>query len=176
MPTGGVDATRESISAWIKAGAAAIGIGSRLIRRDLVAAGDFEMITRKVEQCLWWIQEARGTPLFLGVEHVGIYPEEGLAAETAEWYAKTFGFEKKEGRLSFFAFSRGPGRIEVMKTSESAKCHIAIRVSNFEAACKYLKKMGIELEEPEVGKGYKAVFLKKPDPSGNRVHLLYLPP
>ncbi|HDM88548.1 MAG TPA: bifunctional 4-hydroxy-2-oxoglutarate aldolase/2-dehydro-3-deoxy-phosphogluconate aldolase, partial [Candidatus Bathyarchaeota archaeon] len=92
MPTGGVDATRESIGAWIKAGAAAVGIGSRLIRKDLVKAGDFEAITKKVEECLWWVQEARGTPLFLGVEHVGIYSEEGLAAETAEWYAKIFGF------------------------------------------------------------------------------------
>ena len=63
-----------------------------------------------------------------------------------------------------------------MKTTDSTKCHIAIRVSNFEAACEHLKKMGIELEEPKIGKGYKAVFLKNPDPAGNRVHLLYLPP
>ncbi|RLG94411.1 hypothetical protein DRO37_05705 [Candidatus Bathyarchaeota archaeon] len=176
MPTGGVDATRESIGAWIKAGAAAVGIGSRLIRKDLVKAGDFEAITKKVEECLWWVQEARGTPLFLGVEHVGIYSEEGLAAETAEWYAKIFGFEKKEGRTSFFASGRGPGRIEIIKEPSAEKCHIAIRVSNFEAACEYLKKMGIELEEPKIGKGYKSVFLKNPDPAGNRIHILYLPP
>jgi len=176
MPTGGVDATRESIGAWIKAGAAAVGIGSRLIRKDLVKAGDFEAITKKVEECLWWVQEARGTPLFLGVEHIGIYSEEGLAAETAEWYAKIFGFEKKEGRTSFFASGRGPGRIEIIKEPSAEKCHIAIRVSNFEAACEYLKKMGIELEEPKIGKGYKSVFLKNPDPAGNRIHILYLPP
>ena len=176
MPTGGVDATRESIGAWIKAGAAAVGIGSRLIRKDLVKAGDFEAITKKVEECLWWVQEARGTPLFLGVEHVGIYSEEGLAAETAEWYAKIFGFEKKEGRTSFFASGRGPGRIEIIKEPSAEKCHIAIRVSNFEVACEYLKKMGIELEEPKIGKGYKSVFLKNPDPAGNRIHILYLPP
>jgi len=176
MPTGGVDATRESIGAWIKAGAAAVGIGSRLIRKDLVKAGDFEAITKKVEECLWWVQEARGTPLFLGVEHVGTYSEEGLAAETAEWYAKIFGFEKKEGRTSFFVSGRGPGRIEIIKEPSAEKCHIAIRVSNFEAACEYLKKMGIELEEPKIGKGYKSVFLKNPDPAGNRIHILYLPP
>jgi len=176
MPTGGVDATRESIGEWIKAGAAAIGIGSRLIRKDLVRAGDFEAITKKVEECLWWVQEARGKPLFLGVEHVGIYSEKGLAAETAEWYAKIFGFEKKEGRTSFFAMGKGPGRIEIIKEPSAEKCHIAIRVSNFEAACEYLKKMGIELEEPKIGKGYKSVFLKNPDPAGNRIHILYLPP
>ena len=31
MPTGGVDATVASISKWIKAGAAALGMGSKLI-------------------------------------------------------------------------------------------------------------------------------------------------
>lgn len=61
MPTGGVDTTRESIFEWITAGAAALGIGSSLIRKDLVKAGDFKAITRKVEQCLSWIKEARRT-------------------------------------------------------------------------------------------------------------------
>jgi len=61
MPTGGVDATRESIFEWIAAGAAALGIGSKLIRKDLVKAGDFEAIAKKVEQCLTWIREARAT-------------------------------------------------------------------------------------------------------------------
>ena len=60
MPTGGVDATRESIFEWITAGAAALGIGSTLIRKDLVKAGDFEAIAKKVEECLAWIREARG--------------------------------------------------------------------------------------------------------------------
>ena len=176
MPTGGVDATKESISSWIKAGAVAVGMGSRLVRKDLVAAGDFDAITRKVEDCIRWIQEARGTPLFLGVEHAGIYLEEKVAAETADWYAKTFGFEKKEGRLACFISGKGPGRIEIIKTPSPIKCHIAIRVSNFEAACEYLRKMGIKLEEPQISNGYKVVFLKDPDPAGNRVHLVYIPP
>ncbi|OYT46958.1 bifunctional 4-hydroxy-2-oxoglutarate aldolase/2-dehydro-3-deoxy-phosphogluconate aldolase [Candidatus Bathyarchaeota archaeon ex4484_231] len=61
MPTGGVDATRESIFEWITAGAAALGIGSKLVRKDLVKAGDFEAISKKAEQCLKWIKEARAT-------------------------------------------------------------------------------------------------------------------
>ena len=60
MPTGGVDATQESVSKWIKAGAAALGIGSNLITKDLVAAGDFAAITEKVREVLGWIKEARG--------------------------------------------------------------------------------------------------------------------
>ena len=59
MPTGGVDATEESIRAWFKAGAACVGMGSRLITKDLVAARDFDAISSKVAQVLAWIKEAR---------------------------------------------------------------------------------------------------------------------
>ena len=41
MPTGGVETTKESITAWFKAGISAAGIGSNLIRKELVAAGDY---------------------------------------------------------------------------------------------------------------------------------------
>ncbi len=61
MPTGGVDATEESIKAWFKAGVACVGMGSKLIRKDLVAAGNWAEITAKVRQVLDWIKEARGT-------------------------------------------------------------------------------------------------------------------
>jgi 2-dehydro-3-deoxyphosphogluconate aldolase/(4S)-4-hydroxy-2-oxoglutarate aldolase len=59
MPTGGVDATEESIKAWFEAGVACVGIGSKLVRKDLIAAGDFAEITRLVRQVLGWISEAR---------------------------------------------------------------------------------------------------------------------
>jgi hypothetical protein len=59
MPTGGVDATEESIKAWFKADVACVGMGSRLIRKDLVAAGNWSEITAKVRQVLAWIKEAR---------------------------------------------------------------------------------------------------------------------
>jgi 2-dehydro-3-deoxyphosphogluconate aldolase/(4S)-4-hydroxy-2-oxoglutarate aldolase len=59
MPTGGVDATEESIQAWFKAGVACVGIGSKLITKEAVAAGDFDAIASKVAQVLAWIREAR---------------------------------------------------------------------------------------------------------------------
>lgn len=59
MPTGGVDATRESLEAWFKAGVACVGMGSKLITKELVAAGNFEAISQKVAQVLGWIQEMR---------------------------------------------------------------------------------------------------------------------
>lgn len=60
MPTGGVEATKESISAWFKAGVACVGMGSNLITKEAVAAGDFDAITRNVAQALAWIKEVRG--------------------------------------------------------------------------------------------------------------------
>lgn len=175
MPTGGVDATRESICDWIKAGTAAIGMGSKLISNDLVSAGSFEEITKRVELCLLWIKEARQTPLFLGIEHIGIYPDGATAEEISDWYSKVFKFAKVEGNSSFFVTGQGQGRIEIMKKQENINCHVAIRVSNFEKACNELQKMGVELEETKTKKGSKAAFLKISDPAGNRVHLIYIP-
>jgi len=59
MPTGGVETTKESITAWFKAGITAAGIGSNLIRKDLVAAGNYAAITAKTAEVLSWIKEAR---------------------------------------------------------------------------------------------------------------------
>ncbi|MGQ9814209.1 MAG: bifunctional 4-hydroxy-2-oxoglutarate aldolase/2-dehydro-3-deoxy-phosphogluconate aldolase [Candidatus Roseilinea sp.] len=60
MPTGGVEATAESIGAWIKAGAVAVGLGSGLIRKDWLAAKNYDAIRDCVKQCLAWVAEARG--------------------------------------------------------------------------------------------------------------------
>jgi 2-dehydro-3-deoxyphosphogluconate aldolase/(4S)-4-hydroxy-2-oxoglutarate aldolase len=59
MPTGGVDATEESISSWFKAGVTCVGMGSKLIRKDLVTAGDYAAITETVSQVLAWIRSYR---------------------------------------------------------------------------------------------------------------------
>lgn len=59
MPTGGVSPTRESLSAWLSAGAVCVGMGSKLVTRDLVEAGDFAGITRAVQTTLQIIKEIR---------------------------------------------------------------------------------------------------------------------
>jgi len=59
MPTGGVEATRESIREWFAAGTACVGIGSNLITKACVDAGDFGAIARKTAEVLGWIREAR---------------------------------------------------------------------------------------------------------------------
>jgi 2-dehydro-3-deoxyphosphogluconate aldolase / (4S)-4-hydroxy-2-oxoglutarate aldolase len=61
MPAGGVDVTEESIAAWFKAGVCAIGMGSRLITKELLAQHDFERISQQVEFSLRIIRAVRGT-------------------------------------------------------------------------------------------------------------------
>jgi 2-dehydro-3-deoxyphosphogluconate aldolase/(4S)-4-hydroxy-2-oxoglutarate aldolase len=60
MPTGGVDASEENICAWIEAGACCVGMGSKLITKAAVAAGDYTAIRDNVRQVLAWITAARG--------------------------------------------------------------------------------------------------------------------
>jgi 2-dehydro-3-deoxyphosphogluconate aldolase/(4S)-4-hydroxy-2-oxoglutarate aldolase len=59
MPTGGVDPTRESIFSWIEAGAACLGIGSKLISKDLVGSEDWTALRGRVKECLQFVKEAR---------------------------------------------------------------------------------------------------------------------
>jgi 2-dehydro-3-deoxyphosphogluconate aldolase / (4S)-4-hydroxy-2-oxoglutarate aldolase len=59
MPTGGVEPTAEGVGRWIKAGAACLGLGSNLISREAVAAGDFTAIGEKVRAVLQYVQDAR---------------------------------------------------------------------------------------------------------------------
>jgi 2-dehydro-3-deoxyphosphogluconate aldolase/(4S)-4-hydroxy-2-oxoglutarate aldolase len=59
MPTGGVSPTVENIRAWFEAGVAAVGMGSKLVRKDLVAAGEWDTITNLARQTLAWIKEVR---------------------------------------------------------------------------------------------------------------------
>jgi 2-dehydro-3-deoxyphosphogluconate aldolase/(4S)-4-hydroxy-2-oxoglutarate aldolase len=59
MPSGGVKADRDEIAEWFGAGAVALNLGSDLVRKELVEAGDYEGIRERVRQCIGWIQEAR---------------------------------------------------------------------------------------------------------------------
>lgn len=59
MPTGGVDATEASLSEWIKAGAAAVGMGSKLITKQAVNDKDYDGIAKKASDCIEWIKKAR---------------------------------------------------------------------------------------------------------------------
>jgi len=59
MPTGGVDATRTSLEGWFKAGVVCVGMGSALVRNDLIKARNWQAITDLTAQCLSWVREIR---------------------------------------------------------------------------------------------------------------------
>jgi 2-dehydro-3-deoxyphosphogluconate aldolase/(4S)-4-hydroxy-2-oxoglutarate aldolase len=61
MPTGGVEATEESLKAWFGAGIVAAGIGSNLITKKLLDAGDYAGIEKKVRETVALIKKIRGT-------------------------------------------------------------------------------------------------------------------
>ena len=133
-------------------------------------------ITAKIRLVRQWIRNARGMPVFLGVEHVGLYPTKGATAQAiAEWYRDRFGFALKENPTNFFIGSIGNGRIEIVKEPITDRCHVAVQVSNFEKAVASLQAQGVALEEPlKTPPGIKAVFLKERDPAGNLVHLYWV--
>ncbi|HEX2209860.1 MAG TPA: bifunctional 4-hydroxy-2-oxoglutarate aldolase/2-dehydro-3-deoxy-phosphogluconate aldolase [Longimicrobium sp.] len=57
-PTGGV--TPQNAGTWIKAGAAAVGLGSALVDAALVAKGDWRMITSLARKTVDEVASARG--------------------------------------------------------------------------------------------------------------------
>lgn len=59
LPTGGVEASEASISQWIRAGAAAVGLGSGLISAQALRDGDFGGIAAKTAGCIAWVKAAR---------------------------------------------------------------------------------------------------------------------
>lgn len=56
MPTGGVDTTKESIESWFKAGVSAVGMGSKLVSRELMLAKDYATIESETKKVLDIIQ------------------------------------------------------------------------------------------------------------------------
>ncbi len=112
------------------------------------------------------------TPIFLGFEHAGLYPNTSSSEDIAAWYERTFGFTIKEEDASFFLSGPGMGRLEIMKNAAGkARMHVAIHVSDFEAAVAELKAKGIRLKEPLIGPDLKIAYLEDTDPEGNPVHL-----
>ena len=59
IPTGGVEPTWVSIKGWIEGGAAALGIGSKLISREIIAHEDWERLKKTTHDCLDFVAKAR---------------------------------------------------------------------------------------------------------------------
>lgn len=59
MPTGGVSLERENLKGWFDAGVCAVGMGSKLIRKDLLENKDYAKIEELTRQAIQTISELR---------------------------------------------------------------------------------------------------------------------
>ncbi len=57
MPTGGIDL--DNVGAYIRAGAAVVGVGSHLVRPDWIRAGSWDRLTELAQRYMERVQEAR---------------------------------------------------------------------------------------------------------------------
>jgi 2-dehydro-3-deoxyphosphogluconate aldolase / (4S)-4-hydroxy-2-oxoglutarate aldolase len=59
MPTGGVETTNENMGAWFKAGVSAVGLGSKLINKELMEAKNFAAIESLTREALQIVQKIK---------------------------------------------------------------------------------------------------------------------
>lgn len=59
MPTGGVEPTKESISAWFSAGVTCVGLGSNLFPKEVLEKKDWASITANCQFALDLVKEIR---------------------------------------------------------------------------------------------------------------------
>ncbi len=117
--------------------------------------------------------------MIVGIEHVAIASPD--PQKLAQWYVETLGFviNYNSGRTVFVKAPNG-SMIEII-SSEGARPpqtlkdpgfrHMALAVSDFEAAYAKIKAAGVKfVSEPVDSKGVKVVFFE--DPEGNYLHLL----
>jgi 2-dehydro-3-deoxyphosphogluconate aldolase / (4S)-4-hydroxy-2-oxoglutarate aldolase len=60
MPTGGVDPSEASLKAWFDAGVTCVGMGSNLITKELLKAGDYKGIAGTIRGTVDLIAKLRG--------------------------------------------------------------------------------------------------------------------
>ncbi|MER3373102.1 MAG: bifunctional 4-hydroxy-2-oxoglutarate aldolase/2-dehydro-3-deoxy-phosphogluconate aldolase [Allomuricauda sp.] len=59
MPTGGVSPTEENLKGWFQAGVTCVGMGSKLISKEILATGNFDGLTSRVREILDLIQKLK---------------------------------------------------------------------------------------------------------------------
>ena len=59
MPTGGVSPTKENLSGWFDAGVSCVGMGSKLISKEIIANGNYAKLTQDVKDALGIISQLK---------------------------------------------------------------------------------------------------------------------
>ena len=59
MPTGGVDTTKENIAGWFKAGVCAVGMGSKLVSKEVMANKQYDLLIEETKKVMAIIDDCR---------------------------------------------------------------------------------------------------------------------
>ena len=59
MPTGGVDTSKENIEGWFKAGVCAVGMGSKLVSKEVMANKQYDQLIEETKKVLGLINSIR---------------------------------------------------------------------------------------------------------------------
>ena len=59
MPTGGVSPTEENLKGWFDAGVTCVGLGSKMISKDILENGTFDILEKRVKDTLGLIENLR---------------------------------------------------------------------------------------------------------------------
>ena len=57
MCTGAVEPTEENLTAWAKSGVTAVGMGSKLFPKDVIASGDWASVSELCAKSLGWFRK-----------------------------------------------------------------------------------------------------------------------
>lgn len=61
MPTGGVEPEEQNLKAWFGAGVSAVGMGSKLLKTNLIEEGDFESLSNYITKAKVLVQSCKPT-------------------------------------------------------------------------------------------------------------------
>ncbi len=144
MPTGGINSS--NICNYLAFDKIIACGGSWMVDKKLIAAKDFEGITRLSK-------EAVDTILGFEVVHVGLNIEDAdNAAKNADRLNSLFGFARKDGNSSIFA---GSG-LELTKVKfPGANGHVAVGTNSVERAMYHLEKRGAKFDCDSIKKDEK---------------------
>jgi len=59
MPTGGVELDKENIAGWFNAGVCAVGMGSKLITKQLLESKDYAQVKASTQKALSIVESIR---------------------------------------------------------------------------------------------------------------------
>ena len=134
MPTGGV--SPSNVNDYLAFNKIVCCGGSWMVKPEMIAAGDFEGITKLV-------REAVDTMLGFKFKHIGINPCNDTSENAANTLQNTFSFQPKVGGKSIFSSTE----FELMnEKGPGTHGHIGIQTNNVDRAVYHLELRGVKFD------------------------------